>query len=137
DMNRYDGSVEQINISDSTADLSIVNQQSLANVSISDVQHQTIRLDYDSQVVAGENDTLGLTLQQSEVEVNVDAGIEAVQVKVEGSAEQGVALTLNAENVTNVTVSDANGGIAAFTPVVDADTTTFSLNVNQDRAAGA
>lgn len=126
-MTGFDSSVTQINIESARADVTISDQQSLAAVSITDVSETAITLNYDSQVVTGDADKLKLTIDEFVGALNVDAGIEALDVQVNDGIDEASALALTAEGATDVMVS---GGVAG-------QSVAFDLAMNGERAAGA
>jgi hypothetical protein len=126
-MTGFDGRVSQINVESARADLAIVDQQSLAAVSITDVSGSTIFLDYDSQVVSGEADELKLAIDEFVGTLAVDENIEAIDLRVDDGVDEGSELQLVAGGVTRVTVSGGIAGQAAA----------FDVAINEDRIAGA
>lgn len=126
-MTGFDASVQQINIDSARVDVIISDQQSLAAVTITDVANSAIALDYDSQVVSGNADKLDLTIDEFVGALNVDTGIEALDVQVNDGVDEASNVTLTAEGATNVTL---RGGIAGQALMID-------LAINGERAPGA
>src|SRR5690606_30549918 len=85
------------------------------DVSIANSTLESLTLNYASSVVAGESDTLNLSVDNVSVgdgptNVTVDAGIEALHVQVNAENDAASSLNLNAAGVTDITVTGGTAG---------------------------
>ena len=121
-MSGFDGSVKQINIHDAKSGLVVLDQQSLADITITDSSAvgMGVALTYDQQVVAGSNDTLNLSVNEfngdkpeqggfGEANLQIGAGIEGLSLTVSDAPGAETAMGLTAEDLNQITVQ---GGIA-------------------------
>ncbi|HEX7115841.1 MAG TPA: hypothetical protein VF193_11980 [Steroidobacter sp.] len=125
-MSEYDGSVQKININNARATLVIEDQQSVADVSITDT-NVAVTLDYDDQVVDGESDTLNADVREFGGSLSIDEGIESLNLAINDGKNEASAFDLTASGATEVNLS---GGRAEHGTAID-------LEINSDRAAGA
>ncbi len=122
-MSGFDGSVEQINIHDAKTGVAVTDQQSLADVTITDSSGLGfgVTLTYDQQVVAGDNDTLNLSVNEfsggkpeqglgedREAGLEIGAGIETLSLTVADAPGAESVIALSAESLTQI---DVKGGI--------------------------
>ena len=136
DMARYDGFVAQINIDNSTADVRIDNQQSLADVSITNSDLGSVTLDYAADVVASYADTLNLSIanvsdDDAAATIDIDSGIEAIDLQVGGAADESSHVGLDAAGVTDLTVTGGQAGQDLWLEIDEVN------NLDGERQAGA
>lgn len=129
-MTNYEG-VNQINVQHARSDLNIVDQQELVDVSIEDTNVH-VDLDYDSQLVTGESDSLNVSVREfgdsdHQGRLTIDEGIESLNLEIQDERNEDSNFAVEAEGVTKVHLS---GGEAGQSAIID-------LEINSDRAAGA
>ena len=109
-MSQFDNKVATINVVDSVADLSIIDQQSIAAVNIVDTVGD-VALDYDNQLVAGENDSLNISVDEFvSASLTVDAGIETLNINVRDGLDEESNFVLNADGAASTTVTGGRVG---------------------------
>lgn len=132
-MTDWDDSLEQINIRSNKSNISIVDQQSIANVSISDQStvngSASYEFNYAAGVVDGVADALNVTLDNvngtGSAEVRIDGGIEQLDLTVADRAGTVARPNLYASDVNliaeGVTVLTVDGGRAGQTFFLEAN----------------
>jgi len=127
-MSDWDGSLEQINIRSNKSNLVILEQQTIAAISISDqsvaTQNSSYTFSYAAGVLDGDDDTLSLSLDNVNGEdgstITLDTGVEALSINVADrlGAQYASDVDLIAPGVADITVTAGRAG------------QTFTLNAN-------